>query len=161
MNCTEFLSKINRLLPICSAHNYDFISVFRVLFMIAGVGVDIVSVERMAKISQRLEMRFLTRIFTPEEIAVCHGRKGRAASEAFAGRFAVKEAFKKALTAAGRDLHLDWKDVSVQNEPNGLPVLRFSPRIQSRVGDLRWHVSLSHEHQFAVAVVICEEISRE
>ncbi len=129
--------------------------------MISGVGVDIVSVERLEKISGQWREKFLTRIFTPAEIETCRARKGRAAFEAFAARFAAKEAFKKALTAAGKELPLDWKDVSVQNAPSGAPVFHFSERIREVAADFSWHISLSHERDFAVAVVVCEKISRE
>ncbi len=129
--------------------------------MISGIGVDIVSVERLEKIANQWRDHFLTKIFTPAEIKTCLSRNGRAAFEAFAARFAAKEACKKALTAAGKEIPLDWKDVSVRNDPSGVPALQFSDRICAVMADFHWQLSLSHEREYAVAFVVCEKISRK
>ncbi|HDZ13143.1 MAG TPA: 4'-phosphopantetheinyl transferase superfamily protein, partial [Bacteroidetes bacterium] len=76
--------------------------------------------------------------------------------QSFAVRFAAKEAFKKALTAAGKNLFLNWKDVWVAHSKDDVPVLQFSNRRKNETAHWRFHVSLSHESTVAVAVVLIE-----
>ncbi|NOY77662.1 MAG: holo-[acyl-carrier-protein] synthase [Calditrichaeota bacterium] len=124
--------------------------------MIAGIGVDIVSVKRMHTISQRWQSHFLQKIFSDAEIAYCTAKTGQAVSQSFAARFAAKEAFKKALTAAGNARPLNWKEVWVEHTREGVPVFRFSDPLQQEMNGFDCHLSLSHENEFAIALVILE-----
>ena len=64
--------------------------------MIVGIGIDLVSASRIKRIlDQSWGNRFVTRVFGPEEISYC--RSGSKPEEAFAARFAAKEAMVKAL----------------------------------------------------------------
>jgi phosphopantetheinyl transferase (holo-ACP synthase) len=49
----------------------------------------------------------------------------------------------------------------VKNAETGVPLLEFSDRLRSVAAAFHWHLSLSHEKEVAVALVICEKISRE
>ena len=62
--------------------------------MIRGMGVDLVSVPRMADVLRRQGHRFEERVFTEGERAYC--RSKAAAPEHYAARFAAKEAVLKA-----------------------------------------------------------------
>ena len=124
--------------------------------MIAGIGVDIVSVKRMHDVSKRWKSQFLQRIFSDPEIDYCTAKTGRAASQSFAVRFAAKEAFKKAFTASGNADPLNWRDVWVENTSDGVPFLKFSDQLREKVKSFDCHISLSHENDFAVAMVILE-----
>lgn len=111
------------------------------------VGVDIVDVPRIARLSR--QKRFLARVFTPEEISYCRGKKN--AAQHFAVRFAAKEAVYKAL---GRD-GVGHKDISVKNDVRGRPSVRLSgplKKLESRVS-----LSLSHTVGYAVAVAHFEK----
>ena len=55
--------------------------------MLVGTGIDIIEIDRIAQSIARFGSRFLTRIFTPEEIAYCQRKKNDA--ESFAARFAA------------------------------------------------------------------------
>ncbi len=124
--------------------------------MIAGLGVDIVSVKRIHDLSQRWQSHFLQKIFSESEIDYCTAKTGRAVSQSFAARFAAKEAFKKALTASGNTMPLNWKDVWVEHTEEDVPFLRFSNQLQKEMELFDCHLSLSHENDFAVAMVILE-----
>jgi holo-[acyl-carrier protein] synthase len=119
---------------------------------VLGVGVDVVSVARMARALER--GRFCERVFTPEERQVA--RRPHPA-EAFAVRFAAKEA---ALKALGLGLTLRrLQQVGVVREPGAPPRLVLEGDLLARftaLGGERIHVSLSHERAFAVAVVVVE-----
>ena len=66
------------------------------LTLIVGIGIDLVSISRTKKIlGQPWGPRFVERVFTPLEIALCS--KALKPEEWFAGRFAAKEAAAKAL----------------------------------------------------------------
>ncbi len=124
--------------------------------MIVGVGIDSVSISRIARLIELYGQRFLNKIFTEEEIAGGTGRRDSA--QYFAARFAAREAFFKALgTGWGRGISL--KEVSVTREESGRPLLSLSSRaleaVRSR-GASTSHLSLSHEAGIAQAIVILE-----
>jgi holo-[acyl-carrier protein] synthase len=110
--------------------------------MILGVGIDAVPVDRMRLALER-SPRLAERVFTAGELAYASGRGRPVAS--LAARFAAKEACRKALRAV-----LPWRSVEVTSEA-GAPSLRVDGR-----ADLRFHVSLSHTDDLAVALVIAE-----
>jgi holo-[acyl-carrier protein] synthase len=121
--------------------------------MIVGVGVDIAEVARIraALTNPRTGERFRRRVFTPDEIAYCARRRN--AHESYAARFAAKEAVMKAL---GR--LLGWQEIEVVRL-GGPPGVRLHGRAAERAaaqGILRWHLSLSHTADLAVAYVVAE-----
>ena len=84
--------------------------------MIVGLGIDSVSISRIAGLIDRYGHRFLEKIFTEDEIAEGLGRRDSA--QYFAARFAAREAFFKALgTGWGRGIPL--KEVGVTKEESG------------------------------------------
>lgn len=119
--------------------------------MIFGVGVDLCSVSRIAhSISNR---RFVEKVFSPEEQAYAETCGNPALH--YASAYAAKEAFAK---AGGWGLaRTGLTSVWVSRE-KGRPELRLSDRAKElfpeRTG--RIHISLSHEGDLAVAVVILE-----
>ena len=124
--------------------------------MIIGIGVDLASVERLEAAFTAHGDRFERRIFTAEESAYC--RTQRRPGIAFAARFAAKEAFAKAL-GIGVGAGMRWRDVSVAREASGRPVLALegaARRSADARGVVRTHVSLSHDGDYAVAVVVLE-----
>lgn len=124
--------------------------------MIVGVGIDSVSIDRIAGLIEKYGRRFLEKIFTEDEIAEGLGRRDSA--QYFAARFAAREAFFKALgTGWGRGISL--KEVSVKKEESGRPLLSLSNRAHEAaksLGTSTTHISLSHEAGTAQAIVILE-----
>jgi holo-[acyl-carrier protein] synthase len=124
--------------------------------MLYGIGVDLVQISRMEKVIQRWGERFLRRVFTENELAVC-SRRVKPAS-AFALRFAAKEAFAKAM-GLGMRQGVAWRDIEVFHHPGGRPGLR----IHGTASDIcrkqhinAVHVSLSDEGDYGVATVMLE-----
>ena len=91
--------------------------------MLVGTGIDIIEIDRIAQSIARFGMRFLTRVFTPEEIAYCQRKKNSA--ESFAARFAAKEAAAKALGTGFRS-GVFWRDLGVVNLPSGQPGMQLT-----------------------------------
>ena len=115
--------------------------------MIVGIGVDIIEVERIQKIAEK-SPRFLTRVFTNEEIQYCDGKKNK--FQHLAARFSAKEAFFKAL---GKKIK--WTDIGIINLPSGKPEL--SLKTKETFPFDRIHVSLSHIQDYAIATVVLEK----
>lgn len=114
------------------------------------VGVDIVEISRVEAVLERFGERFLQRIYTPAEQALCRGR-----APELAVRFAAKEATMKALGTGRRGV--GWREIEVLSDRRGRPLLYLHGRAQERAAELglrHFAVSLSHERQLAVATVI-------
>lgn len=122
--------------------------------MIIGLGVDLVSIQRLAGSLEN--PAFARKVFTPAEIAACQAFKN--AAEHFAGKFAVKEAFMKAI-ARGLSQEVWFRDIEVLNHESGEPYLNLTGEAEKAFQALELthtHISISHTAGFAVAVVILE-----
>jgi holo-[acyl-carrier protein] synthase len=125
--------------------------------MIAGIGTDIVSVARIARALERHGDAFTAKVLAPVEQQVC-ARLGRRAAYV-AKRFAAKEAFFKAFGQPPGPANT-WHQLAVLNQPGGRPCLDFGPLLAALLrgqGIVRWHVSLSDEHDYALAYVVLEK----
>jgi holo-[acyl-carrier protein] synthase len=124
--------------------------------LVTGIGIDIVHVRRMQR--WRETAGLLERYFHPQEISAALLR-GAAADQSLAGRFAAKEAFGKALGMGFEGIVL--KDIMVINSQNGRPEIRvFGTALSAleRNGANRIHLSLTHEQDNAVAMVVLEDL---
>jgi holo-[acyl-carrier protein] synthase len=124
--------------------------------VIAGIGVDLVSIPRLARLLERRGDAAIARFFTAAEAERC--RASKSALESFAARFAAKEAFFKAL-GTGWGLGGRWTEVEVVSAPSGAPGLRLSGRAAEAAaerGVIRIHLSLTHTDDTAAAFVVLE-----
>ncbi len=118
-------------------------------------GVDLVELDRIARLVERHGDRFLERVYTLAEVIYCRGRIPE-----LAARFAAKEATSKALGVGVRMMARDgigWREVEVIGDERGKPLLRLSGRAAARAAELgltEWAVSLSHSREMAIAVVV-------
>ncbi len=125
--------------------------------MIYGIGCDIVKVSRLEK-WVRSEGSYIERFFHEDERlseSVSFQRK----CESYAGKFAAKEAFSKALGTGISGFSL--KDVYVVSDSKGKPEFRVTGKALELVEELcgkncRIHVSISHEKEYAVAYAVIE-----
>jgi holo-[acyl-carrier protein] synthase len=110
------------------------------------VGNDLVEVDRIQALIERWADRFLLRIFTRDEITYCKQRARPALH--FAGRFAAKEAVKKALYSSGRIAPILFRQIQVHRDQYGAPVVQLD--------GLEWNlrVSISHTTHYAVATAV-------
>ena len=115
-----------------------------------AVGVDLVEIDRIARVLARHPERFLSRHFTPGERRQCGTH-----APSLAIRWAAKEAAAKALGTGIGPVH--WRDLEVVAQASGEPVLRLHGRaaeIAAQRGLTAWSVSLTHTRTFASAVVV-------
>jgi len=122
--------------------------------MILGIGIDIVHISRMKQWHEKESL--LERFFHPEELLEARSR-GPSEVQSLAARFAAKEAYGKAVGTGLRDLKL--KDIRITNDPNGKPNLILYGSAEKRfkqIGGVSAFVSLTHERDNAIAVVVLE-----
>ena len=125
--------------------------------MIVGTGIDIVNIDRIERLMTRWGSLFLARVFTDKEIRCCQ-QKARP-PECFAGRFAAKEAFLKAIGWGLRN-GIQWTDIEVENDSMGKPLFSLYRKAKEVCETLRIQnilLTLSHDRPFAVAHVLLEE----
>ena len=124
--------------------------------MIAGLGTDLVEVDRMQEVLNRqVEMSEL--IFSPREIAYCETQANK--FENYAARFAAKEAFFKAL-GTGWLSGTAFNEVEIINNANGKPEIVLSGNTADVIvpmGFTNITVSLTHVKTMASATVIIEK----
>jgi holo-[acyl-carrier protein] synthase len=150
--------------------------------VVAGVGVDIAHTPRVLRLYQRYGDRFLRKVYHPTEraefqrrVARCEGR----GAEFLASRWSAKEAAYKALgrgaavaaLAKGKHGGDHDRDDSQQQQPRrpefpelvvhgdgeggaSLVLHGAARRLADEAGVTDTHLSLSHEEDYAVAVVV-------
>jgi len=109
------------------------------------VGIDVVSVERVAGLVER-NPRFVTRVYTDAEQRDCAGRPQR-----WASTWAVKEAVRKLHASAGASLPA-FAAVEVLRTPDRAPRVRVHDR------DVDVALSISHDAGVATAVVAASQV---
>jgi holo-[acyl-carrier protein] synthase len=127
-------------------------------FVVPGIGVDVVDVERM-KFALERTPRIRQRLFTEDEISYCE--KFRFAERHYAGRWAAKEAVTKAL---GCGL-IQWNGVEVVRLPRRAPTVRISGKIERfanvvGVREEELQISITHSELSAVAVCVVRRAER-
>ena len=113
-------------------------------------GIDVVEIDRVEKALRHHPERFLRRLYTPLEIAYCHGRVRE-----LAARFAAKEATMKALGTGIRGV--GWREIEVLPDRRGKPLIYLHGRAKERakaIGMGQAEVSLTHGVDVAFAVVV-------
>jgi phosphopantethiene--protein transferase domain len=115
------------------------------MMFVQRIGVDAVSVERIALAVSRSGPGFLNKVYTPAEQAYCAGN-----AERLAGRWAAKEAVIKCFDGTG--ICFPRRRIEVLPGPNGAPRARL-------LGDhrgARVEVSITHHSRLAVATAHLE-----
>ncbi|MGM9923019.1 MAG: holo-ACP synthase [Bacillus sp. (in: firmicutes)] len=116
--------------------------------MIKGIGLDIIEIDRIRQLVGK-QPKFVERILTDAEQARFNELAGRRQMEYLAGRFAVKEAYSKAV-GTGIGEGLAFLDIETAYDAKGKPCI-VKPR------ETGVHVSITHSKEYAAAQVIIEE----
>ena len=129
--------------------------------MIVGVGIDIVEIRRFIPWNKYSHKKLL-RIFSKLEIEYCLLNKYKYA-ERFAARFAVKEAFYKALCQQTNQKKIIpffaiCKHLEVELNNCCLSIKINKQDISFFLSSMQLHVSISHTRHNAIAQVILEKI---
>lgn len=125
--------------------------------MVVGLGLDIVDVERVARMLEREGERVTARLLTENEWAYCSGMHTPA--QHVAVRLAAKEAAFKALAGTVEARGIGWREIEVVHDEHRRPSVTLYGRAAERARELqvtRTLLTLSHSRQTAGAVVILE-----
>jgi holo-[acyl-carrier protein] synthase len=121
---------------------------------VVGVGVDAVDLRRFARVLGR-RASLADRLFTGAELA--YARAAADPVPRLSTRFAAKEAVMKALgVGLGAFPFHDVEVVRVGLDAPGLVLAGAAEALAVRCGVTRWHLSLSHTGEVAVALVLAE-----
>ena len=129
--------------------------------MIIGLGTDIVSVERIAKLYDRTKEQMLERICCESEKK--YVGNGQGAELRLAKLWAVKEAAVKAL-GTGFSAGVRFEDIELKHDALGKPEIEFRGKAKEILASkamgaqINTLVSISDDKPFAQAVVIIEKI---
>ncbi len=121
------------------------------------VGVDLVSVAAVEESVTIHAERYLRRVYTSRELCDCVTSSGAPDARRLAARFAAKEATLKVLRDG--DEALPWHQIGVRSDRFGRPSMELSgaaAALARRRGVEALEVSLTHEGQFAAAVVVAQ-----
>lgn len=122
--------------------------------MIQGIGLDIVELDRVARLDGR-NTKFRERILSERELYIYETLSSNRKIEYLAGRFASKEAFSKAR-GTGIGVDCNFLDIEVISEASGQPVLYFH---QQRV---QGFISITHTQTVAAAqVILLQEVTNK
>ena len=119
-----------------------------------GIGIDLLQVARMDRWASQPGL--IERFFHPGEIEDAR-RRGKTMAQSLAVRYSAKEALAKALGLGLQ--HFSLKEVQVVNNRMGKPEILLHGQAKeafARFGGKRIHLSLSHELDNAVAMVVIE-----
>ncbi len=122
------------------------------------IGVDLVSVTRIQESIDQFGDRFVSRLFTANEIAYAtDGSEPAQTAQRLAARFAAKEATIKALSLV--DEGVDWRNIEVCRDDRGACELELHGSVAEAARRLQVVdilVSLSHEGDHAIAFVVAQ-----
>ena len=116
-------------------------------FINSGIGIDLVEIKRFKHLSFLENQSFYKKNFSEDEIDYC--MKFNEPYKHFAGKFALKEALIKSID---KKIHLSEIETSYLDSKPIVKILENNK-------NYRFIASVSHENEFAVAVVICEKLS--
>ncbi|MBQ4472060.1 MAG: holo-ACP synthase [Alphaproteobacteria bacterium] len=129
--------------------------------MIIGLGLDLVDVAHFKRVAQKGGKAFFTKILTDSEYAEWQKLSSVQKIRFGAKRYAAKEAFAKACgTGIGEFVGL--KDVGVDHDKLGRPLLHFSPNMQKRLkkrfgSSVRAEVSISDDKVAGAVVILSQD----
>jgi len=122
---------------------------------VLAVGVDYVSVARVAAVMMKLKEKFAIQVLSETEWFAWQQSGCPMTAERLAGRWAAKEAVVKAL-GSGFIKGITWKNIEIHHDAAGAPQIVLNgaaEKLAAEKGITKWLISISHEKEIAVAFV--------
>lgn len=108
------------------------------------IGIDIVSIDRIARIIDRSGEDFLHRFLDADEIKQCIFESGAFNIQRIAGFYATKEALSKAL-GCGIGKYLAFSDMQIYKSKSGQPKIKLKKCVKKKFNIKKIYLSISHE----------------
>jgi len=113
-----------------------------------SIGTDIVKIDRIKSLYK--DSKFLNKIFSSLEVEYCNSH--REPYIHLSGKYAAKEAVKKALLSAKFVKTISLSDIEVLNNKDKSPYINIV-----NVNNVKCNISISHDEDYAIAFVIIEK----
>lgn len=113
------------------------------------IGIDMIKTSRMQKMIERFEEKALQKFLSESEIALIKSHKTAA------GFWAAKEACSKAL-GVGIGAECSFHDIILSKTDKGAPLIALSQKVKEKFGIRNMSVSITHDGEYAIAVVALE-----
>ncbi len=114
------------------------------------IGIDIISISRIQKITQKYGNDFLERFLSKDEITLT-----RHIPQSIAGFWAAKEACAKAI-GIGIGADLGFLDILITKDSYARPLLTLRQNKLQYFGLHHFSLSITHDCNFAIAAVIVQ-----
>lgn len=114
------------------------------------IGIDLIKIDRMERLISRFGDRGLAKFLSPEEMVLVKNHRTAA------GFWAAKEACAKAL-GCGIGGECAFHDILISKTPRGAPILSLSSRVTSHFSITDTSLSITHDGEYAIAVVALEK----
>ena len=115
------------------------------------IGTDIVPISRIDKMIQDKGEHFFDHIFSKIEQNICNTKKSP--SIHYSGKFAAKEAVKKAILSSESNPTVTLRSIEINNNTDGAPLIKID---NNKLDYENLKVSISHEGDYAIAMAILE-----
>ena len=115
------------------------------------VGIDIVPIIRIENLIKKNGKHFLNHVYTKLEQNTCNPKKTPFIH--YSGKFAAKEAVKKALLSSKITKNIPLLSIEIQNDNDGGPFVHIS---QESIQYKQLQISISHAGEYATATAILE-----
>ena len=104
--------------------------------MILGVGIDLIDVDRIARVNDKYGEKFVARTLSTEEKEIFDKIETKNKKDNFlAKRFSAKESFLKAL-GIGLGRGIEFSDISITNDVYGKPEINLSKKAKNIIENL-------------------------
>ena len=113
------------------------------------IGIDLIKTSRMQRLIDRFDNKALERFLSKEEIKLVKNYKTAA------GFWALKEATSKAL-GSGIGSECGFLDITISKTQKGAPKIELSQRLIDNFNIVDTSVSITHDGEYAIAVVAIE-----
>lgn len=122
--------------------------------MILGHGIDLVSIDRFVKMDLMRQDKLADRILTDNELSNYRSHTTiNSQAHYLAKIWAAKEAVSKSF-GTGIQGVVVWKNISIQNNELGCPVVTFNNELKKYADGQKCHISISHEGNSIIASAI-------
>ena len=115
-----------------------------------SIGTDIVNISRIKKILSKNGDQFLSKIYSDEEIHYCNSNSKPYIH--LSGKYAAKEAIKKALISKNFVESISLKKIEILNNLDKSPYVKVE-----NLNDVSFNISISHDSEYAIAFALIEK----